>query len=171
MPTADGASPADSSIFANSLGLSFPLLQNPGAELFDFLFGGEADLIVWDIPDLSAGFDFRQSFPVFPPLFVSLFGGVEFNTNFDVGYDTRGLRMAMADGGSAEDLLLGVYLVDEGRASGNDLEMSVTAEIGAGAELNVVVAKAGVDGGLRGTLGADLNDPNPDGKVYVDEFA
>jgi len=171
VPAADGDSSADSSIFANSLGLSFPLLQNPGAELFDFLFGGEADLIVWDIPDLSAGFDFRQSFPVFPPLFVSLFGGVEFNTNFDVGYDTRGLRMAMADGGSAEDLLLGVYLVDEGRASGNDLEMSVTAEIGAGAELNVVVAKAGVDGGLRGTLGADLNDPNPDGKVYVDEFA
>ncbi|MGA1325443.1 MAG: hypothetical protein ACO305_02370, partial [Rubrivivax sp.] len=171
VPAADGASSSDASIFDNSLGLSFPLLQNPGEELFDFLFGGEADLIVWDIPDLSAGFDFRQSFPVFPPLFVSLFGGVEFNTNFDVGYDTRGLRMAMADGGGAEDLLLGVYLVDEGRASGDDLEMSVTAEIGAGAELNVVVAKAGVDGGLRGTLGADLNDPNPDGKVYVDEFA
>ncbi len=175
VPTADGASSADASIFANSLGLSFPLLQNPGAELFDFLFGGEADLIVWDIPDLSAGFDFRQSFPVFPPLFVSLFGGVEFNTNFDLGYDTRGLRMAMADGGTATDLLLGVYLLDEGRQAyglgADDPEMSVTAQIGAGAELNVVVAKAGVDGGLRGTLGADLNDPNPDGKVYVDEFA
>jgi Ca2+-binding RTX toxin-like protein len=171
VPTADGASSSDSGIFANSLGLSFPLLQNPGEELFDFLFGGEADLIVWDIPDLSAGFDFRQSFPVFPPLFVSLFGGVEFNTNFDLGYDTRGLRMAMADGGSAEDLLLGVYLLDEGHPNGEDLEMSVTAEIGAGAELNVVVAQAGVDGGLRGTLGADLNDPNPDGRVYVDEFA
>jgi uncharacterized membrane protein len=163
------------SLFSNSLGLSFPLLQNPGTQLFNFLFDGEADLVVWDIPDLDAGFDFRQSFPIFPPLFVSLFGGVEFKTNFDLGYDTRGLRMAMAEGGSAEDLLLGVYLVDEGRQGlglgSDDPEMSVTAEIGAGAELNVVVAKAGVDGGLRGTLGADLNDPDPDGKVYVDELA
>ncbi len=164
------------SLFSNSLGLSFPLLQNPGTELFDFLFGGEADIVVWDIPDLDAGFDFRQSFPIFPPLYVSLFGGVDFKTNFDLGYDTRGLRMAMADGGSAADLLLGVYLLDEGREDytglGSDnTEMSVTAEIGAGAELNIVVAQAGVDGGLRGTLGADLNDPDPDGKVYVDELA
>lgn len=164
------------SLFSNSLGLSFPLLQNPGTELFDFLFGGEADLVVWDIPDLEAGFDFRQSFPIFPPLYVSLFGGVDFKTNFDLGYDTRGLRMAMAEGGSAADLLLGVYLLDEGREDytglgSDDTEMSVTAEIGAGAELNVVVAQAGVEGGLRGTLGADLNDPDADGKVYVDELA
>jgi Ca2+-binding RTX toxin-like protein len=175
VPTADGPSSSDASIFDNSLGLSFPLLQDPGTQLFNFLFGGEADLVVWDIPDLDAGFDFRQSFPVFPPLYVSLFGGVDFKTNFDLGYDTRGLRLAMAEGGSATDLLLGVYLLDEGREDlelgSDDPEMSVTAEIGAGAELNVVVAQAGVDGGLRGTLGADLSDPDPDGKVYVDELA
>lgn len=174
VPAAEGPSSSNPSIFSNSLGLSFPLLQNPGEQLFNFLFGGEADLVVWDIPDLAASFDFRQSFPIFPPLYVSLFGGVEFNTNFDLGYDTRGLRMAM-ESGDLLDLLNGVYLLDEGREGyelgADDPEMSVTAEIGAGAELNVVVAKAGVDGGVRGTVGADLNDPDPDGKVYVDELA
>jgi hypothetical protein len=49
--------------------------------------------------------------------------------------------------------------------------MTFTATIGAGAELNVVVAKAGVDAGVRGTLGANLKDNNDDGKVHLDELA
>ena len=159
------------------LGISLPFLDSPGAQLANLLFGGDVELIHWDIPDLNASFDFRKSFPVFPPLYVALFGGVSFNTNFDLGYDTRGIRQAL-DSGDPTDLINGVYLVDTGHssydldhsASGGDLEMSMTAQIGAGAELNVVVAQAGVDGGLRGTLGADLKDPNNDGKVYVDEF-
>jgi Ca2+-binding RTX toxin-like protein len=171
-------------IFAG-VGMNVPLLSNPSAQLGQLLFGGEVDLITWDVPDLQASFDFRQSFPVFPPLYVSLFGGVAFETNFDLGYDTRGIRLAMADGGSPSDLLNGVFLVDDNHAdywvaTGDetaysspigDAEMGMTAEIGAGAELNVVVAQAGVEGGVRGNLLADLADPDPDGKVYLDEFA
>lgn len=161
----------------NPLGITLPFLDAPGAQLANLLFGGNVELIYWDIPDLNASFDFRQSFPVFPPLYVALFGGVSFNTNFDLGFNTRGIRMAL-DSGSALDLVNGVYLVDTGHSAydlddsgnGSDAELTLRAEIGAGAELNVVVAKAGVDGGLRGTLIADLKDPDQDGKVYLDEF-
>jgi Ca2+-binding RTX toxin-like protein len=160
----------------HSIGIHVPLLEQPATQLAALLFGDDVDLIQWDIPDLNAGFEIRQSFPVFPPLFVTLFGGVTFETNFDLGYDTRGIRLALADGGDAADLLNGVYLVDTGHKAINedatsDLELALTATIGAGAELNVAVAKAGVEGGLKGVLGADLNDPNNDGKVYLDEFA
>lgn len=159
-------------LFANNLGIAFPVLQSPSTELMNFLFGGEADLITWDIPDLNAGFELRKSFPIFPPLFVELFGGVNFQTNFDMGYDTRGLRLAM-DSGDAADLLLGVYLHDdhsEIAGASNDPELQMTATIGAGAKLDVAVAQAGVEGGLRGTLAADLADPDDNGKVYVDEL-
>ncbi len=173
-PDARGQSAAERGAWAISdLGIAFPVLADPATELADFLFGGQADLITWDIPDLNAGFELRQSFPIFPPLFVELFGGVNFQTNFDMGYDTRGIRLAM-DSGDAGDLLKGVYLHDDHddiAGASNDPELSMTATIGAGAKLDVVVAQAGVEGGLKGTLAADLADPDNNGKVYVDELA
>jgi Ca2+-binding RTX toxin-like protein len=152
----------------DDLGLAFPILENPGNNLFNLLFGREADLITWDIPDLNASFDFHQSFPILPPLYVTLFGGIGFQTQFDLGYDTRGIRQYLASDSSG-NLLNGLYLVDDHEGS-NDTELSLTATIGAGAELNIVVARAGVEGGLTGTLGADLKDPNDDGKVCLDEL-
>lgn len=152
----------------DDLGLAFPILENPGNNLFNLLFGREADLMTWDIPDLNASFDFHQSFPILPPLYVTLFGGIGFQTQFDLGYDTRGIRQYLASD-SPGNVLNGLYLVDDHDGS-NDTELSLTATIGAGAELNIVVAQAGVEGGLTGTLGADLKDPNNDGKVYLDEL-
>jgi Ca2+-binding RTX toxin-like protein len=169
----DAVSSGDrNSLFDNKWGLDFPILEEPATELFDLLVGGQADLITWNIPDLDAGFELRKSFPIFPPLFVELFGGVNFKTNFDMGYDTRGIKLAM-DSGDAGDLLKGVYLHDDHSGvtgASNDPELSLSATIGAGAKLDVVVAKAGVEGGLKGTLAADLADPDNNGKVYVDEL-
>jgi hypothetical protein len=124
------------------------------------------------VPDLTAvGFGFDQSFPIFPPLFARVFGSVEFNTAIDVGYDTRGIRLALAeDNVDPEKLAYGVYLADLHDDGRDAPEVSLTATIGEGAELEVAVAKAGAAGGLRGTIGANLRDPNGDGKVHLDEF-
>ena len=170
--TMSGMSSLGSGQSAASAGISFPIFDDPAGQLANFLFGGEADLFLWDIPDFDASFDFRQSFPVFPPLYVSLFGGVDVATNFDLGYDTRGIRL-FTESSQATDLLNGLYFHDDNHLGDptTDAELTFGAEIGAGAELNVVVASAGVDGGLRGELEADLADPDPDGKVYVDELA
>ena len=148
-----------------------PLLDHPLASAFGVLFGTDVELVTWDVPDLTnVGFGFEQSFPIFPPLFARIFGSVEFNTNIDVGYDTRGIRLALAgEEVDPEKLAYGVYLADI--HGGRDTpEVSLTATIGAAAELNVAVAKAGAAGGLRGTIGANLRDPNGDGKVHLDEF-
>ena len=165
----------------NNLGISFPIINGLFEEadpqfstysdnLFELLFGGDVDLIYWDIPDLDASFDFRAEYPIFPPLYVSLFGGVAFETEFDLAYDTRGIRQLLSSG-EPGDLINGLYLDDHIDGNGNDAdELEFTATIGAGAELDVLVASAGVDGGLRGELGADLNDITEDGKLYADEF-
>jgi|GEM_PF-2800271 len=151
--------------------IAFPIFDNPLASAFGLLFGKDVDLVTWDVPDLTnVGFGFEQSFPIFPPLFARVFGSVEFNTAIDVGYDTRGIRLALAgDEVNPDKLAYGVYLAD--LHNGRDApEVSLTATIGAGAELEVAVAKAGAAGGLRGTIGANLRDPNGDGKVHLDEF-
>jgi autotransporter-associated beta strand protein len=88
-----------------------------------------------------------------------------------VGYDTYGLRQAMAGDSFNEAKLLNGVFLDDHVSSGNDAaEMTFTATIGAGAELNVVVAKAGVKGGVEGVLGANLKDNDADGRVHLDEF-
>jgi Ca2+-binding RTX toxin-like protein len=173
------ADPATSSVSETYSGvtggsLSFPIFEDPTGVLVDLLFGGNPNLVYWDMPDLVAGFKLSQSFPIFPPLFVKFFGGFEFTTDFALGYDTRGIRQAMEGGLSptqmAGKMLNGVFL-DDVNADGFDKpELTFTATVGAGAELNVVVAKAGVDAGVRGTLGANLKDNNNDGKVHLDEF-
>lgn len=158
----------------SSGGLAFPVFDDPTGVLMDLVFGGNPTLVEWDMPDLVAGFTLSQSFPIFPPLFVKFFGGFEFATDFSLGYDTRGIRQAMAGGLSAgamaAKMLNGVFLGDVDADGRDKPEMTFTATIGAGAELNVVVAKAGVDAGVRGTLGANLKDNNDDGKVHLDEL-
>lgn len=154
--------------------LTFPVFEEPAGVLVDLLFGGNPNLVYWDMPDLEAGFTLSQSFPIFPPLFAKFFGGFEFATDFALGYDTRGIRQAMEGELSASQMagkmLNGVFLDDVDSGGHDKPELTFTATVGAGAELNVVVAKAGIDAGVRGTLGANLKDNNSDGKVHLDEF-
>ena len=170
--TYDGTDASSAAATPDSSPISFPIIDDMSGQLANFIFGGNAEIFAWNIPDFRASFDFRQSFPVFPPLNVTLFGGVDFTTNFDLGYDTRGIRLFTEEYDVLE-LLNGLYLYDDNHlndAIDHDTELVLGAEIGAGAELNVAVAAAGVEGGLRGELGADLKDANNDGKVYTDEF-
>ena len=158
-------------------GVAFPILDGTVEAIFGLLFGRDVDLVTWDVPDLEGvGFEYTSPLiPIFPPLFATLFGSVEFGTNFDVGYDTRGIRQALADDTvRLTRVANGFYFRDtvDGTSGTNDrAEVTLSATIGAAAELNVAVASAGVSGALTGTLGANLRDPNADGKVHLDEFA
>ncbi len=161
--------------------LSFPIFSDPAGSLISLLFGDNPSLIHWDLPSLRAGFTLDQSIPIFPPLFARFFGGFEFATDVSVGYDTRGIRQAMAaEEARAAKVLNGIYLGDtsdaadldgDGSVGSDRPELSFTATIGAGAELNVVVASASVNAGVEGVLGANLKDNNGDGKVHLDELA
>lgn len=173
-PESGDSSVADAYSSVNGGEVTFPIFDDPTGILVDLLFGGNPTLVHWDMPDLVAGFSLSQSFPIFPPLFAKFFGGFEFATDFSLGYDTRGIRQAMEGGLSASKvaskILNGVFLGDVDSEGHDKPELTFTATVGAGAELNVVVAKAGIDAGVRGTLGANLKDNNDDGKVHLDEF-
>ena len=175
-PTDGGGSTAEAYSQVRSGSITFPVFDDPVGALVDLLFGNNPSLVHWDLPDLAAGFTVEQSIPIFPPLFAKFFGGFEFATDVSLGYDTRGLRQAMAaETARASKILNGVYLgdvADVTNPSSDDVaELSFTAFLGAGAELNVVVASAGVSAGVEGTLGANLKDNNDDGKVHLDELA
>ncbi|RLQ23593.1 LEPR-XLL domain-containing protein [Seongchinamella sediminis] len=150
---------------SGGLGISFDIIENP-ASLFNLLIGGTADLVTWDIPRLSAQFDFGMSFgPIIPPipLFATVNLGAELFADFAIGFDTRGLATG--------SFFNGFYFNDLNEAGEDILELGLGVEASAGAELNVVVASAGVNGGVRAEIGANWNDPDSDGKVYLDELA
>ncbi|MFN8710467.1 MAG: hypothetical protein ACK50J_27660, partial [Planctomyces sp.] len=74
---------------------SIPLLDDP-MSLLDFIMGrGDVDLFWYDLPDLKLDFEYRRSFPIFPGLNAGFFGKISAFTNFDFGFDTRGLRQWM----------------------------------------------------------------------------
>ena len=175
-PAESGDDTAEAYSQVRSGSITFPVFNDPAAALVDLLFGNNPSLVHWDLPLLAAGFTVEQSIPIFPPLFAKFFGGFEFATNVSLGYDTRGLRQAMAaETARASKILNGVYLgdvADVTNPNSEDVaELSFSAFLGAGAELNVLVAAAGVSAGVEGTLGANLKDNNNDGKVHLDELA
>ncbi len=147
-------------------GLEFPLLQSPGS-VFRLFLGQNVPLFTSQTPDLRVGFSYSQYFPSpLPFLGVRLTGSIEAAARFRFGFDTYGLRRFVENGGrNADDVLDGFYV--DPRASGARLAGSIRA----GAELNVGVARAGVEGGLFATVSLGLNDPNRDGVVRFSELA
>ncbi|MCP9780196.1 MULTISPECIES: DUF4347 domain-containing protein [Cyanobium] len=155
----------------------FPIIDQPFGTLAGLLLGQTRDLVVWDLPDFVAEFNYKQLFgPILPPvpLFVSIFGNFEFATDFAIGFDTRGIQKSFAD------FYQGFYLRDWADDDNNGIlddgettearELGLDLEFGAGAELNVVVASAGVEGGISASITADWHDVNEDGKFYIDEL-
>ncbi len=164
---------------------SIPILDDPMTVL-DFVLGkGDATLFYYDLPDLELIFEYSKTFPVFPGLNVGLKGAVGATTNFDFGYDTRGLREWMdRDFDPAESwrLFNGFFLDDHGQENTPDDQPEVTlfAQIAAIASLGIGgLVEAGVEGGLIATIDFDLNDkettflndtPVGDGKMYGSEL-
>jgi Ca2+-binding RTX toxin-like protein len=164
---------------------SIPVLEDP-ASLLSFIMGrGEVDLFWYDLPDLNLFFEYRRSFPVFAGLNVGLFGNVGVTTNFDFGFDTRGLRQWMDtdfDPSESWRIFNGFYLDDHGQenTSSDKPELVLNAAIGASVSLGIGgLVEAGVRGGLEATINFDLNDfetqilndlPVGDGKLYGSEL-
>ncbi len=156
---------------------SLPILQNP-ASAIGLLLGQDVDLIKFQAPKLSAEFSYSQYIPIWPIFGVTIGGSFGIGVDFAFGYDTRGIRM-FSETGRASDLLNGIYL-DDLRQVGideNDVpifedvaELEFSLGIFAGAEVNLLLLQAGVQAQLTGTIALDLNDPNLDGKIRLDEF-
>ncbi|MGD8475608.1 MAG: matrixin family metalloprotease, partial [Burkholderiales bacterium] len=163
---------------------SIPLLEDP-ASLIDFVLDrGPVDLFYYDLPDLDLLFEYSKTYPVYPGLNAGLFGSIGATTNFDFGFDTRGLQQWMDKDFAIADVDLifnGFYLDDHGAENTPDdlPEATITAAVGAIASLGISgLVEAGVKGGIEAEIDFDLNDKVSlvdgqiigDGKMYGGEL-
>ena len=154
-------------------GLEFPLFAN-ASNVAKVLMGQDVKIVEYRMGTLKATAGFDVTFGPFfiGPVPVSVFigGSVTLKGVFAFGYDTSGIRKVL-DGASGEHLLDGLFL-DDLDTAGNDVpEITLIGEVHAGAQVDLVVVKAGVEGGIRLTLDLNLHDDNHDGVLHIDEIA
>ncbi|HEX5541494.1 MAG TPA: calcium-binding protein [Micromonospora sp.] len=162
---------------ADKIGFKFPIFDNPGS-LFGLLLGQDVELISFDSGPLTLGFSWRQSFgPVYapPPVMLTLSGSASVSARIMAGLDTAGIRHAIeaATGDSdlnAVKLLDGLYFKTADERGNAVPVVTMRGEIAAGAQVSVLILSAGVEGGVRLTVGFSWNDPNNDGKFRTSEF-
>jgi Ca2+-binding RTX toxin-like protein len=71
---------------------TFGLLENP-AQVIDLLFADKnVSLVEFNVPPLTFGTYFSKFFPIIGPLGAEISGGVKATLDFDIGYDSYGLR-------------------------------------------------------------------------------
>ncbi|MDT7547724.1 MAG: hypothetical protein QOE84_118 [Actinomycetota bacterium] len=153
-------------------GLEFPIFDS-ASNIAKVLMGQDVKIVEYRMGTLQASAGFDVTFGPFfiGPVPVSVFigGSATIKGNFAFGYDTSGIRKVL-DGGSGEHLLDGLFL-DDLDGAGNDIpEITLIGEVHAGAEVDLVVVKAGVEGGIRLTLDLNLHDDNHDGVLHIDEI-
>ncbi len=156
-------------------GLAFPLLQDP-TTAFGLLLGRDVSVFTLDLPSLGASFNVSQFFPILGPLGVRLSGAFDIQADFNFGYDTAGFRQFATGGFTTPGLVFnGFYISDTANPDGTgpDVpEVRLNASVQAAGELNVIIAAAGVGGGLFANVNLDLRDrPVADGKIRLDELA
>ncbi len=164
-------------------GLTFPFLDH-ATDIFGLLLGQDVTVVRMDFGTFEAGVSEGYEFgPIFiGPFPVTAEVGLAFSgeARFAMGYDTRGLRLVL-DGGDATKLFNGIF-IDDLDDMGRDVdEWKLTFRVSAEASLDVLIAEAGVYGGVDSTLSGNLDDNpdldgdgvrdgTPDGKLYIDEI-
>lgn len=165
-------------------GLQFPILSNPlesfnliqqlalpKVALSNLILGRASNLFLYDMPALELSVNnVNLPLPVIPPLFAKI-GLEEFKARMDFafGYDTEGIAAALGGGG----LFNGFYVSDRANpdGTGDDVdEVSLLGDFGAKLSLDFGVGELTGGGIIRTQAGFNLDDPNEDGKVRIDEL-
>ena len=123
------------------------------------------------MPVLDFSFTYTQSFPIYPPLYAKFSGSIGAKVDLTFGYDTLGLQEFFAsEDKNPADLLDGFFVKDVDDNGQEIVELTLTGGLTAGASIDLLVAEAGVQGGIFATVEFDLHDPNDDGKVRLSEI-
>src|SRR5262249_8642513 len=126
-------------------GFQLTILKNPSS-LMGLFMGKDATLFTYDLPTLKLHFDYDQFFPIIGPLGAHIEGTLDASAHFAVAYDTTGIREFFNDHfdpAKLIDLLDGVFIVNPSNPDGTPVpQVALTGELDAGAELNLVGAKA-----------------------------
>lgn len=151
--------------------LNFPILDDP-TQGFNLLLGKPAELFTYDMPELGFDFNYKQFFPIFGPLGVQFNGNMNGKVDLAFGFDTTGATQFLQTN-NASDIFNGFYVSDGPQVDGilDDIpEANLKAGIAGGVEANLLVASAGVEAGIKADADFNLNDPNQDGKLRLNEI-
>jgi Ca2+-binding RTX toxin-like protein len=154
----------------------FPILTD-SKQVFNLLLGKEADFFKYTLPKLV--FDAKLvAFLGAGPFGFELKGELNAKAQLAVGYDSAGIRQfadQIKNGGAADPTKIfnGFYIdnaIDPAGPAGHKSGVVANASLGAYAAVELGFASTGVGGGIFGDFSVLLNDPNNDGKVYLNEF-
>jgi Ca2+-binding RTX toxin-like protein len=152
-------------------GFHFPAFEHPKS-LFGLLLGQDVEIVNFDTGDYVRRFVFEASFGPIPiPLPATIDIGAQgtVHLRFAAGFDTLGLRKALAGGGVAS-ILDGLYLTDFG-ANGERPEIAITDGVAyVDARVRAGPAEAGIRGAFHLDPSLDLHDDDHDGKVRMAEL-
>ena len=153
------------------LGFSFPIFENPSS-VFQVILGKDIDLMTFRMAPLSFNAPINlPSIPIIPPFLSATINGlIGAKANFGFGFDTRGLRAFVeSDFSDFLAILDGLFVLDLD-AAGNDVkELELVGGVEVLGSVGVSLAEAFAGGGLRASIGLNLNDLNGDGRVHLDE--
>ena len=148
-------------------GLAFPFLSD-SQSVYGMLHGVDAELVRLDLGELylNVGIEFSwgpfMAGPV--PIEIGIGGSVEARMRTLMGLDTLGMR-------TTGKLLDGFFLHDLDPNTGQDpAEISLTFSVSLSASLSIKVFSAGVRGTVEFIIGANLIDPDGDGRVRPSEI-
>ncbi|MCU1590680.1 MAG: Conserved putative secreted protein [Frankiales bacterium] len=153
-------------------GLDIPWFNDP-SQIFKLLMGQDITLIDYQFGGLHAEAGFQYTFGPFlvgpVPVSIVIGGSVQINGHLGIGYDTTGLREVL-DGGGPDKLLDGLFF-DTYDSSGHEAPVvQLIGTVTAGAEVDLVVVKAGIEAGLQLTVNFFFDDPTPDGKMSLHDI-
>lgn len=154
-------------------GFDFPIFKDP-AQIMGLLVGRPATIVTYDLPPFVIDFSWKQSFPIYGPLWGVVTASVGVTIDLAFGYDTQGVADFFESGFSNPLTLLGgLYIADTDNPAGGGVdvpELIFTGSIGVGAELNAGIASAGATVNIILEVNFDLYDPNHDDKIRIDEL-
>ena len=151
-------------------GFRIPILDNP-LTAFKLMMGEDVPLFTFQLPKLQ--YQLEKSIPLLRIVCfeVGLKMGFEMNAKLSFGFDTYGFKL-YGDSGDPLDVAQGFYVSDRSNADGTgpDVpEFQTIVSFGLYGGVDVLFAKAGIEGGVRVTADVNLNDPNDDGKLRLTE--
>ena len=152
-------------------GFRIPILDNP-LTAFKLMMGEDVPLFTFQLPKVQ--YQLEKSIPLLRIVCfeVGLKMGFEMSAKLAFGFDTYGFKL-YGDSGDVLDVAQGFYVSDRSNADGTGAdvpEFQTIVSFGLYGGVDVLFAKAGIEGGVRVTADVNLNDPNDDGKLRLTEF-
>ncbi len=151
------------------IGITLPFLSI--GEISKLFLGKPISLFEYHLPVLDFQAGFEIAIPIIGPLYVKFGGKIGAYADLTIGYDTFGIqKFFSSEDKNALDIFDGFYIKDVDKDGKDVPELSFFGQLYAAGSIDIVIAEAGVRGGLEVQVDFNLNDPDDDGRVRISEI-